>query len=401
VNMRRIKRKKSSSPAKDNVVEKKTKQNPKVPVIPAPVVPVSSTSTRSMSSQPVANAQVPDGKFTKPIFVNTSIQVVKNILISANLSTKPICKVRSSNSTQVSCFNLDDKKKLINKLKSQAVEYHTFTDPAEKPKCFVLKGFYHLLCQDLLSLLVEEGVNAVKVTDLIRKDNYVMYIVHFTAATNVNILNHNHRIIDGIIVKWENLKKSSSKATQCFNCQKWGHSSVNCGLPTRCVKCTDSHAKGNCPRVSREGDPKCCNCGGNHSANHRGCPAFKKHLEDLIARQKKASVIVRRSAASTPQQAFPIKSLEQFPRLSNSQPDPCSYSSVSFAEKVKESNNNISIATKLIQVREKFKSISNFEETLDILLKIADEIHGCDDHLSRSLIIMKYCVPISNSYHGN
>lgn len=299
------KRKKSKSPIPTSIVNaKKLKNGP--------------SGLNSLSSQPIITphvsrtAAVTQDKPVKPVFINANIQVTKRIISSLKFSLQPLCKVRSSSSTQVSCFSIADKKCLIDKLKSQLVGFHTFSEPCEKPFNFILKGFYHTTGDDLLKLLQDSDIHASKVTDFIRKDDYVMYLVQFSSQTNVNVLNHSHCIVDGIVIKWENLRKSNKKVTQCFNCQQWGHSSVNCGLQARCVKCAESHPKGECPRISREGTPKCCNCGGDHSANHRGCPTYKKFTESRVSRAPKMSSVHLSSSSS------PVDYSSQFPPLSGS-----------------------------------------------------------------------------------
>lgn len=395
------KRKQTFSPLRDKS-SKKTKDN-KVSApsqvhqsIPPPPIQANSTSGAKIVQQ----AQ--DDKLVKPIFVNTNIQVVKNVINAAQLSSRPVCKVRNTQSTQVSCFNLEDKKKLIEKLKSQSLGYHTFTDPSEKPRCFVLKGFYHISCLDLLKLLNNEGVKAFKVTDLIRKDDFVFYLVHFQIPVNINQLNHDFKIIDFIAVKWENLKKSSNKVTQCFNCQKFGHTSINCGLPSRCVKCADSHPKGECPRTTREGDAKCCNCGGNHSSNHRGCEVYKQHIEKFHTRR-------RRPVTQHHQLKASIESAIDFPNLSHSSP-PSSVSGpasshVSFAQKIKEPNPSTSnvpnLFNKLTAAQTKLRSLPNIDRSIDLFVAMVNELSMFDDDESRLAIFMKYSHPNFVPLHGD
>ncbi|KAG7298660.1 hypothetical protein JYU34_018314 [Plutella xylostella] len=70
-------------------------------------------------------------------------------------------------------------------------------------------------------------------------------------------------------------KKSSP--TQCHNCQSYGHSSRNCHVRARCVKCLGDHHTHDCPRPK---DPKECTeapgcvlCGTlGHTASYGGCP---------------------------------------------------------------------------------------------------------------------------------
>jgi PAX-interacting protein 1 len=391
------KRKKSVSPVpKVQDPAKKAKQDPQNNMsIPTPPKQQSTQPQISQASNP-SQAQL--CKPVKPIFVDSSLQIVRNLLVQIQFSIRPLCKVRGANSTQVSCFDINDKKILIEKLKSQSIGFHTFTEPSEKHRCFVLKGFFHTSCNELLDILQSSGVPAIKVTDLIRKDDFVFYLVHFADNVNINSLNHNHHTIDYVIVKWENLKRSSNKVTQCFNCQKFGHSSLNCGFPSRCVKCDGTHAKGSCPRTTREGDPKCVNCGGNHSANHRGCPVFKQHLERQKARPSRNQVPVHRSPASVP----PI---HQFPALSQSSPDPgpsfSRINSVSFAQKVKESDHNKDIFTKLSQAQNKLSSIPFINDTIDLFIKMVDELSLCNDHKDRLNILTKYSIQDPLIHNGN
>ena len=65
--------------------------------------------------------------------------------------------------------------------------------------------------------------------------------------------------------------------SQCFQCQRFGHSSAFCKMPPRCVRCGEAHNE-NCPVVKPQ-PATCCNCGGSHPANFRGCNHFKKALK--------------------------------------------------------------------------------------------------------------------------
>jgi hypothetical protein len=307
-------------------------------------------------------------------------------------------KVRGSSSTQVLCHSVDDKKKLIAKLQSEQIGYHTFTDPVDKPNYFLLKGFYHATCEETLATLKASAVPAIKVTDFIRKDSYILYLVHFDKSVNVNVLNHSHKYVDGIVVKWDVLRRSNKKPTQCYKCQEWGHSSFGCGLPPRCVKCSESHDIGSCPRTTREGDPKCCNCGGPHSSNHRGCPSYKQHLEKLKARPKKSvTSAIHHSPAS-------LSSLSHFPRLGTHQQAPATTSSqssstqsVSFAQTLSNSSSSQSndVFVKLTQAQAKLNSLPNIAETVDIFVCMVDELSACNDQKGQISILLKYSTSIS------
>ena len=72
--------------------------------------------------------------------------------------------------------------------------------------------------------------------------------------------------------------------SQCYRCQRFGHSSVRCNQPTRCVKCAGQHAARECNKTKEEA-PRCCNCEGDHPANWRGCP--KAQAAEQMAEQAK------------------------------------------------------------------------------------------------------------------
>lgn len=76
-------------------------------------------------------------------------------------------------------------------------------------------------------------------------------------------------------LKWEeNVKRNI--VTQCYRCQDIGHGSTNCFRRPRCLKCAANHTTKECPIKEKSEENqrklKCCNCGGNHSANFHNCP---------------------------------------------------------------------------------------------------------------------------------
>ncbi|GFS59770.1 nucleic-acid-binding protein from transposon X-element [Trichonephila clavipes] len=58
---------------------------------------------------------------------------------------------------------------------------------------------------------------------------------------------------------------------QCYRCQGFFHSSRFCTRNPKCVKCGKPHLTKDCTKT-REEEPTCCHCQGNHPANYTGCP---------------------------------------------------------------------------------------------------------------------------------
>ncbi|KAK2577784.1 hypothetical protein KPH14_011603 [Odynerus spinipes] len=93
-------------------------------------------------------------------------------------------------------------------------------------------------------------------------------------------------------IKWERLRRMP--IFQCKKCQRVGHSSANCNLRYRCIKCAKSHEPGQCQlsvNAPKE-HLKCANCKEfGHPASYKDCPFLRlaldlkmktTHTKDLI-----------------------------------------------------------------------------------------------------------------------
>ena len=82
---------------------------------------------------------------------------------------------------------------------------------------------------------------------------------------------------------------------QCRCCQRFGHTQRCCGYAPWCVACGEAHLSGGCS-TSKE-QLKCCSCGGNHTANYRGCGKWKEAKAALV-RRASAGPVVKSGAPS-------------------------------------------------------------------------------------------------------
>ena len=326
----------------------------------------------------------------KPVFVQASLKEVRKIISQTKLQVIPAFKISSPNSTQVFFTNIEDKASMIQGLKSQAVQFHTFSEKSERPKSFVLKGFYEAPTNEVLRLLQKVKIPAVKVTILVKKPEFTFYLVHFQdESVNINVLNHNFRNIDNIIVKWENIKKANKRPTQCFNCQRWGHSSQNCGYKFRCVKCTEVHAPGQCKRTSREGDAKCINCSGNHAASYRLCPSFVSYAKRIENSKTKVQHIKMQPQVPSSLASNNFPPLVNLHQAAQSHPKVIASKSskhqeetnqqqlinnISYAEKLNEAIQNESLFKRFSEAQERLKKIPNIKEAIDHYCKFIDEV---------------------------
>ena len=62
---------------------------------------------------------------------------------------------------------------------------------------------------------------------------------------------------------------------QCTNCQKYGHTRNFCTKTPICVKCAGEHKTSDCKLSMDRDSTKCALCGGNHTANYKGCMVYK------------------------------------------------------------------------------------------------------------------------------
>jgi hypothetical protein len=59
-----------------------------------------------------------------------------------------------------------------------------------------------------------------------------------------------------------------------LQCKRFGHTQRNCGYAPHFVACRETHHSGEWSTPKEQ--LKCCGCGGNHTANYRGCGKWKE-----------------------------------------------------------------------------------------------------------------------------
>jgi len=86
-------------------------------------------------------------------------------------------------------------------------------------------------------------------------------------------------------VKIESYKKRES-LTQCFRCQRFGHTRLTCQISPKCVKCAGDHLAAECLK-SPKSPASCINCGGQHPASYKQCPYYLKLKEKSVTQKLK------------------------------------------------------------------------------------------------------------------
>ena len=155
-----------------------------------------------------------------------------------------------------------------------------------KPKSIILKGIRgNFNIEDIKQEIVDLNILELEITNL---SKFVFDKTHPESYHNLLQVLHNSKTRELFKIKtiafqrvrWEHLRRPI--IFQCRKCQRLGHTSKNCFLQYRCVKCANNHESGRCP-ISKEDDRtqlKCANCGQEgHPASYKGCPYIKFAME--------------------------------------------------------------------------------------------------------------------------
>lgn len=224
-------------------------------------------------------------KSTKPNAID--VYGVENELIQRlvkELKSKATYAKRN-NFFRVFTANLEDKKSLLETLKSKNYKFHTYTEKSERHLAFLLTGHHNVSPAELLKKLQSEGCNAISCSYLVNHPKNPIYIVQFEkGTTSFMTLQQKHSDVEHLKVTWQKFDPARRRPVQCKRCQSWGHSASNCNHQFRCVKCSQDHEPGHCPRPAKSIDENvfCVNCKKNgHPANSPSCEAYKSYAEKL------------------------------------------------------------------------------------------------------------------------
>lgn len=175
--------------------------------------------------------------------------------------------------------------------------------PAEtKLKNLVLKGVDQSFSNEDVKNAIEglmldiklERVVSMRVT---KKDLHPIFrIIHLSNDSEISTLMKTQYLLHQKVT-WEKLRNNNY--SQCHNCQRHGHTSKQCGMPYRCIKCPNAHNPGECPRIYNKDDtteaanldnpPYCTNCGEHgHPANSRSCRIFLNYIKSIEERRETA-----------------------------------------------------------------------------------------------------------------
>lgn len=203
---------------------------------------------------------------------------------------------------RVICHNMDSYKKLLDYLKDNEskVESHTFQNMHERGFRGVIRHLHKLTPVNWIrEQLIKLGFQ-VRFLDAMKnrfnKEPLHLFEVELEKCdkTTINSFLQLKRLgSQEIAVE----KMYRQNVAQCHRCQNFGHTKNYCSRPYVCVKCGDPHPSSECTK-HKDNIGRCANCKGGHTANYRGCPAYKQaaklrnwpslitNIKELIQSQK-------------------------------------------------------------------------------------------------------------------
>ncbi|GFU89347.1 nucleic-acid-binding protein from transposon X-element [Trichonephila clavipes] len=173
----------------------------------------------------------------------------------------------------------DEHRILMANLKEKSEEFYVIDPPDSCPLKIVIKGLP--VCTEIGEIqadLTSQGFCVVKVAQLTRlktKSPLPIFMVEFDRNPDFpDIFQLKKCCYLAVQVDTFNRRPGVS---QCYNCNLFNHSSKNCYMRTRCLKCFESHRTSDCPIREKIANPVCINCNKTgHMANWSQCEEFPK-----------------------------------------------------------------------------------------------------------------------------
>lgn len=195
---------------------------------------------------------------------------------------------RRNNRVAVNCHTPESHQAIKDGLRTQDIAFHTYSRKDEKLFKAVIFGLPNYVEDGLSAEIASLGFENVIVRKMkvpAEKSSYCPpFLVQLPPGADFAKFRQ-IRLLCNTVVQIRKYRSNNRYGTQCYRCQGFGHSSANCNLAPRCVKCTDPHLTEECPKKTRDQPAKCCNCGGNHPANFRQCKERENYLKILRERQ--------------------------------------------------------------------------------------------------------------------
>lgn len=247
-----------------------------------------------------SNPTAPKAPRIPPIFVDVIDEFTKHARELKRVLQKNVEIRASGKGARIYAESPTEFRHVQDYLRKLKIEFHTFPLPSEREVKVAIKGLANSITADELQFeLTDQGYAVTYVTKITGRNkgysNIFLVCLKNLPYTrniyNINKLLYCSRVRVAAF-------KSRAVIPQCYHCQRFGHSSLNCGYQPRCVRCGKNHYAAECEK-QRETPPTCANCSGAHPANYRKCGVYQELLKQKKGKQQRAALEEEKPQDST------------------------------------------------------------------------------------------------------
>ena len=240
----------------------------------------------------IKNSPKPPPIYLREPSSNSLVKSFIDLIGKNNFHIVPIRK-GGVQETKIVVYTEDCYRKISHYLNENRKNFYTYQLKSSKGLVIVIKGIESSVeTNEIKEALEELGYQIKVVVNIFNRDKIPqpMFRVELEPDDRKLKKNETHPIyslrylLNRRVTIEEPLKRN--RPVQCGNCQEFGHTKNYCTLRTVCVACGDFHASSQCDIKEKGLKRKCGNCGGDHSANYRGCPVYKELLKRLKEKQR-------------------------------------------------------------------------------------------------------------------
>jgi len=213
-----------------------------------------------------------------PIFIRT-VKDYKAFCDSIKEITKgePFSCKSSINGIKLSTSSADSYRTVIKFLQSNKADFHTFQLKEDRAFRVVIRNLHHSTpISEIKNELIALGHTPRNITNVLqRTTKQPLPLFFIDLEPNINnrdVFNIDHLFYSKIKIEEP---RANHQPIQCLRCQGFGHTKAYCNHAPKCVRCGDPHTSDVCLKPASL-PAKCALCSGDHPANYRGCPAYKK-----------------------------------------------------------------------------------------------------------------------------
>lgn len=274
------------------------------------------------SQDPSADQPAPERVSRPPPIV---INGIKNVILfirqlrdAVQLHQSTVLSLRAGDSVNIGCREDDEYRRVVLYLQTRGIEFHTFSNEKAFHARLVIRGLdVYSDPAEVADMLRELGYpvkDAIRLYTVrgVRRPLPLIRVVLPRGDDAERLLGLTNMY--GLRIRVERSREAGN-VTQCHRCQRYGHGSDMCHNSVVCVRCARAHPTKNCTVPPGVGH-RCINCGGQHSANYRGCPIYKQQTQIAAANRYK---LLQRQ---TENRSAPERSTQAFPALAKKQGRP-------------------------------------------------------------------------------